>query len=539
MTRGRTRELRPWRAALLALGCGLGTATAPAQAPPPARVGYADPGGLVTPTTPYPAGKSSDAPDQTLPAPKPLSAVANPDATKPLPIDLPYALRMVNASNPTIALARVRVQEAYAHLGQARVGWLPNLWAGGNPDNLTFMPMYYVHSGLIQNSRGQMFEVQKFSTAFPLGAGLNFSIADAIFAPRIARDLVTAEQARSRVVTYNVQLDVALTYLDLLRVYGALAINRETLSMAEYIAESASSYERQGLGKTTADANRARTEVEIRRQERIDLEAEAATVSARLAQLLLLDPTADLVPAEAQILPIELVPAETPLDELIGIGLMNRPELAESRALVAAALRRWREERLRPLIPSVQAAYYGASFGGGSGGVDAFGPRDDFMVQASWELRNLGLGNLFAARASRAQFGEANLHVSEVEAEVAAEVAAAGKIVRARQRQLANAQEAVRQAETMWQKLKRAAFGVVVPFGKGPRQFDPIEPILAEQALHEARMRYLAAVIDYNRTQFRLFWAMGQPPECALPRANALPIETPVLPSASQQAKPH
>ncbi len=461
-----------------------------------------------------------------------------PPDTKPLPIDLPYALRMVNASNPTLALALARVQEAYARLGQAQVAWLPNLWAGGNPDNLVFLPNYYVHNGLLQNARGQVFDVVKANAAFPVGAGLNLSIADAFFGPRIARNLVAAEQARSRVVTYNVQLDVALTYLDLLRVYGALAINRESISKAEYIVNLASTYVREGLGKTTADANRARTELEIRRQERTDLEIEAAIVSSRLAQLLLLEPTVDLVPADTEVLPIELVPTEAPLDELIGIGLMNRPELAESRALVAAALARWREERTRPLIPSVQMAYYGAQFGGGTPALHDYGWRDDFFVQASWELRNAGLGNLFSARVSRTQFNEANLHVTEVQAEVAAEVTAAGKVVRARARELADAQEGVRQAETMWQKLQNAAFGVAVPFGKGPRMFDPIEPILAEQALHEARLRYLSAVIDYNRNQFRLFWAMGQPPVCALPRATALPVQTPVLPSASQMAKP-
>jgi hypothetical protein len=137
------------------------------------------------------------------------------------------------------------------------------------------------------------------------------------------------------------------------------------------------------------------------------------------------------------------------------------------------------------------------------------------------------------------QYNEANLHVTEVQAMVAADVTAAAKVVRARQRELENAQEAVRQAETMWEKLARAAFGVVVPFGRGgARMFDPLESILAEQALHDARLRYLDEVVSYDRTQFRLFWAMGQPPECALPRATALPVETPVLPSAEQQAKP-
>ena len=58
-----------------------------------------------------------------------------------LPIDLPTALRLVNASNPTIGVARARVREAYARLRQAQVLWLPNLESG---------PAYLRHDGILQ-----------------------------------------------------------------------------------------------------------------------------------------------------------------------------------------------------------------------------------------------------------------------------------------------------------------------------------------------------------------------------------------------------
>jgi outer membrane protein TolC len=517
---------------LAALGCGLaGVSNAMAQTPSSTtNVGYADPSGLVRPTSTYLGWTQTE----ELPAPKilpqaTLSPLAgfNSVASKPLPIDLPYALRLVNASNPTIAIASVRVQEAYARYQQARVSWVPDLWAGGNPNNLTYLPMYSVHNGILQNSRGQSFDVVKASASFPVGTGLNLSIADAIFLPRIARNLVAAERARADVVTSNVQLDVALTYLDLLRVYGALAINAESRAQAELMLDYATQAAKQELGKTTADVNRARTEVEIRREERIELEGEAGMVSARLSQLLLLDSAADLIPVDAAVLPIELVPTQGPIEELIAVGLMTRPELAESRALVQAALGRWREDRTRPLLPTVQMAYYGAQFGDGTPALHDYAFRNDFFIQASWQLRHGGLGDLYSARESRARYAEANLHVTEVEAEVAAEVSSAAKMSRARLRELENAQEAVTQAEEMWAKLKRAAFGLAA----GVRKYDPIEPLLAEQALHEARMRYLTAVIDFNRNQFRLYWAMGQPPVSALPCASALPVRVPVAPS--------
>jgi outer membrane protein TolC len=451
-----------------------------------------------------------------------------------LPIDLPYALRLVNASNPTIAIAQERVREAYAHLDLARVLWVPNLWAGSNPDNLTFLPNFYVHNGNLQTSSGNVISVVKASVALPVGTGLNLSIADALFGPRIARNLVAAEVARSRVVVDNVQLDVALTYLDLLRVYGALAITAEATAMADTMYRYADQAVRAGFGKTTADANRARSELELRRQERLDLEGEAAAVSARLAQLLLLEPTVDLVPADAKILPIELVPVHLALDELLGVALMNRPELAESRALVAAALTRWREDRTRPLLPSLQLAFYRSQFGAGVPRLHDYSGRDDFFIQANWELRNGGLGDWFQARAARAEYNAANFHVAEVQAQIAAEVTAAAKITRGRQQALQHAEEAVNQAEKMWARLAAGAFGV-----RGPaRQYDPIEPLLAEQALRQARLQYLTEVIEYNRDQFRLFWAMGQPPEEALPKAGALPVRISVTPPPYKEPEP-
>src|SRR5437763_756561 len=87
--------------------------------PAPARIGYQDskrevkaPGTAASPAQP---GKS----DPASSTPTPSSFTAAPvrpsaagelgaDATI-LPIDLPYALRLVNASNPTIEIARARV----------------------------------------------------------------------------------------------------------------------------------------------------------------------------------------------------------------------------------------------------------------------------------------------------------------------------------------------------------------------------------------------------------------------------------------------
>jgi outer membrane protein TolC len=441
-----------------------------------------------------------------------------------LPIDLPTALRLANAGNPTIALARERVQEAYARLQQARVLWLPNLQMG---------PAYHRHDGRIQNTNGTIITVSDSNFFIGGGAVMAFETSDALFGPLIARRLVQAQTAASQVVTDDVQLNVALTYLDLLRVYGALAINADVLARAEDILNKAAVADRQGVSRTKADVTRARTEVRLRQEERIDLEGQAAAVSARLTQLLLLEPTTDLRPADPAIVPIALVAADTPLDTLVATGLLNRPELAESRSFVAAALARWRQARVGPFLPRLEIAYFAGDFGGGvNEDLSNFGGRGDGTAQALWTLHNLGAGDVAEARARRSQYNQANYHVLEVQAQVAAEITSAAKIVRRRAEALQTAQEAVQEAVETFRRLQAAAYGIVTK----EALLNTLEPLIAEQTLAQARSQYLTQVIEYNKSQFQLYKALGQPPMEALPDAAALPVAVPVAPPTYEPA---
>jgi outer membrane protein TolC len=435
-----------------------------------------------------------------------------------MPIDLPTALQMAASSNPTITLARERVREAYFVLRESQAAFLPNLRGG---------PQYNRHDGIIQNSQGRVFDTNKWNFFIGGGAALEWDTPNLLFAPLIARRLSDAQAAAAQAVNDDIQLDVVSAYLDLLRVFAQLAINADTLSRAEEMLRNAEQADKAGLGKTPADATRARSEVALRRAERIDLRGQAGVASARLAQLLLLDPTVDLEPADHAVLPIVLIPLDVPLKELVSTGLANRPELAESQALVGAAEGRLRQAKFAPLIPRIDVAYSSGQFGGGINGTpELFGGRGDGTVMATWELRGLGLEDLARAKTRRTQLNEATIHVREVEARVGAEVTTAAKVASARQSALGDAQRAVTEALETWVRLEKSAFGVTGP----NRQYDPLEPLLAEQALDVARSRYLTEVIEFNRAQFRLYWALGQPPVCALPQASALPVAVPVVP---------
>jgi len=447
-----------------------------------------------------------------------LGASSFGDDVRVLPIDLVTALRLADANNPTIALARERVNEAYAVLRQAQLLLLPNLQTG---------PAYIRHDGLLQNSTGLVFATSKWNFFEGGGASLFVETSDALFAPLVARRLVEAQTASAQGVANRIEIDAVGRYLDLMAAFGGLAINTETLANAEQTRTIAEQVEAAGFGKTPADANRIRTEVQLRHEERLNLEGQAAVASALLAQILRLDPTLDLRPNEPAIIPITLVSAETSLDELTATGLMNRPELAEGRAQVAAALARWRQARTGPFLPRLQVDYLAGEFGGGlNDSTERFGGRGDGLAQAVWTLHNLGAGDIAVARARRSQYNQSNLHLVELETQIAAEVTAAAKLARSRRRTLVHAQEAVQQAEKTWERVLNWTLNV----GVRVRRFEALELLLAERDLDQARRQYLTEVIAYNRAQFQLYWALGQPPMESLTQLSPLPVQTSVLP---------
>src|SRR5262249_28437303 len=119
----------------------------------------------------------------------------------------------------------------------------------------------------------------------------------------------------------------------------------------------------------------------------------------------------------------------------------------------------------------------------------------------------------------------------EVQAEVAEEVTAAAKLVRTRLATLTSAQIAVREALETWRRLQAGAFGLA------DARYSPLEPLIAERDLDQARKTYLTEVTEYNKAQFRLYWALGQPVLCAMPAAAPLATEVPVVPVPKADAE--
>jgi outer membrane protein TolC len=457
-----------------------------------------------------------------LPQPRPAQPAPEDPTAKPTtyPIDLVAALRLADADNPTVNVARARVREAVALLDRARVQWVPTLTMG---------PTFFYHEGIDQNRRGETFIVSRGYFALGVGPSLRFDVSEALYGPLVARQGVSAANSLARATSNNIQLDVALAYLDLVEVHALLVINADILDRTEQILKYAEAGAKSGISKTAADANRAATEVNLRREERVVLKGRAAQASARLARLLMLDPTVELTPYETAVVPLVLIPGETTLEQLVQMGLRGRPEVAAARAGVVAADAQVRQARAAPLLPKVQADFIGGGLSGGRNG--DFGPmvsQYNAGVALAWNLEAFGLGNAAQIRGRRAGYDGALYRLQEVEALVGAQVVEAAKMSGARFGALEPAQEAVRQALEMYRKLREASFALMG--AKGQLVFDALEVLTAVNALNQTRVQYLQQVVEFNRSQFRLYAAIGQPALCGVGQTTSPRLDVPVVP---------
>lgn len=280
--------------------------------------------------------------------------VASPEGGDP--ITFAAALARASGENPQVAFANERIREAFAQYEQAKVLWLPSVRAGVS---------YNKHEGPLQEFDGGVSRASRTALESGLGVGAtgtgsppvsgvvaSFRLADAMLQPRIAGDVTAARSHAATAIAHDLLLSTALAYLDLLRAVQEETIAQETLEHARELAGMTVAFARAGQG-SQADADRAEAELAVRQNAVARAEEATKVASARLSELLHLDPTAFLVPDEPGIVPVDLVPRHTAVPELVGQGLLNRPELAESRHLVSAAVNRLKRERCAPLIPSL------------------------------------------------------------------------------------------------------------------------------------------------------------------------------------------
>ena len=436
------------------------------------------------------------------------------------PIDLLSVLRLAGERDLDIAIARQRIDQSLADLSRTRALWLPTLFLG---------PTYYRADGQVQSINGQIQNVNRGSlflggtaslangfpapspgTGFPQLNGLSsvLRISDSLFEPLAARRVVSANRAGFQARTNDALLEVAEAYLDLQMASGRLAIAREAAGNADRLSTITGTYLATGQGQE-ADHRRALAELKHQRKNIQAASSQLLVSSTNLVRLLVLDANLVVAPVEPAEAMLCLIPDDIPLEELIIQALQHRPELAQSKELVQAAVVRLKQARLRPFIPSVGATYAGGGQGGGPGSFFGnFGARGDFMITMFWEVQHLGFGDRAIMRRNAADKRVADLEFAQVGARVTADVAAAHAQRITASLQVQESRETVFEA---LESLKLNFDNLQQAFGLA-RSTRPIEVLQPIQALAQARLDYLDSVMAYNHSQFRLKRAIGQQP---------------------------
>jgi outer membrane protein TolC len=440
------------------------------------------------------------------------SAPVVPPASADYPVDLPTALGLAGAENPTIALAQEAVRAGLAEQLQADALLLPSLQAGVSVN---------VHRGTLLSAEGIVRDVDRQSLyagfgAMAVGGGtvavpglrLTAQVADAIYEPVVARNRVTGRQFDAVAVSNAVLLDVTTHYFDLLGAEARLLTIRESEGDVAEVVRLTQNFAKAGQGRE-GDANRARTEALLLHSTAQRVEEEIAVAAAELSRLLHMD-TAVRLRGGDSLAPVTLVDPAISLDTLIQTAVENRPEVAARTADVALAEARLRQERVRPFVPLLSVgASYGA-FGGGSNLADTsfghFSGRTDFDALAVWTFQNFGFGNVALQRGRRSQVGEALARRAIAIDEVRREVAEARALCEARRLEIDTARRRVESASRAYQQDMKRARNL---------QGRPIELLGSANQLAAARQDLIRFLVEYDQAEFRLFVALGQPPTLA------------------------
>jgi outer membrane protein TolC len=285
-----------------------------ASAPRPAPAPHLPPAPPAVQTVAYkrPAADAPPPPPADA-APAPLPPLLPPAAPKAVTVGLLDVLRLTQAQNTQIALARKRVEEAQIAADQACNHGHTGCRAGGCADA--------DDDGDAADSGG--------------GAGLR----GLVFGHHTAAKCVAARarlwQRRgelARTTTETLQ-DAGSTYIDLLTARRGEAVGKELETYQLDLLRRAEDLQKTDQSATVL-VEGIRSELSGRRQALDRLRQQGDAAAAKLVYLLNLPPGTPLLPADASLEPIDLVDVSRPVGELVAQAQANGPGVRELQGLI-------------------------------------------------------------------------------------------------------------------------------------------------------------------------------------------------------------
>jgi hypothetical protein len=445
------------------------------------------------------------------------------------PINLGTALRLSDARPLVIAAAQASAWVAEAELQDAKVIWVPTINIGFD---------YLRHDGLGPDTLGGVNIPQGVTTlgtfdptsfGRPLNQNLNYFYGggalflmrygtDIIFEPLAKRQMLNARRWDIQTAKNDALLQTARAYFNVHRARGQYAGAIDVVERGRLLIREIDELRRDLVPRVEVD--RARNFVAQMEQAAVSSRQMWRRSSADLTEVLRLDPRAVVEPLEHDHLQITLIDPGRPLDELIPIGLTNRPELASHQALVQEALVRIRQEKLRPILPIAELQGFQTPYeqlmvgvaGIGYGGkLNNWTPRDDISPQVAWQADSMGLGNLALIKMRRGMASREIVDFFKYQDRVAADVTRAQAHLQSAAARVVQAERELRGAIINYngnvEGLKQTK-----RFGDFLEQvFRPQEAVFALVLLKLAYDNYFLTVAQYNTAQFEMFHALGYP----------------------------
>jgi len=465
------------------------------------------------------------------------------DAATPhgLPINLATALELAGVRPLDIATATAQVEQAMALLLQAKVIWVPNLNGGVD---------YFRHDGKQQNLfTGGLFQKGRQSSFVGGGPSANFALTDAIFAPLAARRVVAARRADLQAARNDALFTVTQAYFELQAARGRLLGAGASIVRADLLVNFT-----KGLAPSLIaplEINRAKTELQSLRQTQQLAIRDWRVASARLAEVLLLEPSTLLEPIEPPFLQLSFIAGDQSADDLMPLALNTRPEIASRKELVDAAFQLLRQEKARPLLPNVFVLSPATTTGllaagntsvGANGAMGANASRFDIEVAAIWELQNAGFGNLGRIRQRRAEKEIAAIDLTRTVYRVKSEVSQAVARLQTARVRVVETEEEVHQSVESADKNFIGLRETTRPAGELLRLIiRPQEVVAAIIAMELAYEQYSLALNEYNAAQFEVYRALGQPAQwvtAQAPPGHSLGSTHPSEPAPPRPAEP-
>ena len=407
-------------------------------------------------------------------------------------INLPTVLRLAEARNLDIQIAREKLAEARAAHESSILQFLPSIAPGIS---------YRRHDNLIQDVAGNIIDVRKQSYA----PGFNFTarvdVGDAIYKELASRQSWRAAAHGLQAQREDSILSAVLAYFDLVKAEATIDATRETQAIFKNYYEQIRRAVEAGLAfrgdELRVKVQTDRTELLLRRAGEQRRQA-----AARLAQALHLSQETDFHPDARELVPLNLISTDAPLEALIEEAVKSRAEIRQSASQLAATRAAKKGATVGPLIPSLGAqAYVGGLGGGPSGAPDRFGESEDLALFLSWRLGPGGLFDLGKIHASKARLAAAQLADQKLREDIGRQVVEGREHFQSLSDQISILRQtlaAATSAQQLSEQRKEFAVGAV------------LEDIQTQQELALARSDLAAAIADFNKAQYSLLKALGR-----------------------------